>query len=116
MDILFPALVWFAWTPGFNNVAYETHVVPPGIVYESTEPKVAIHVPLFYEPVAITVVGIDAEGNRSAPSGTLWVEWRWNTDIDNDGTTSYPEVLKGYGRFVDAFGKCNDGKKEVPCL
>jgi len=113
------------WAPAPGSVATYT-VFLDGVVHESGIAETEISVCLTdADPHTVTVQAFDSDGNSGPMSDeseiiqmeivppfyafTLTPVVR--ADLDEDGMVGYGD----FGLFTQVFGKCHDGKVEVPC-
>ena len=118
----------FAWTPAPGPVdSYKVFMVTDGVYQEiATVQTEQAHVCFSDQELhAIAVQAFDADGNQGPMSDAssevamlveppLYVHPlvpALQADLDGNGSVGFED----FGLFGQAFGKCNDGRQEVPC-
>ena len=109
IETIMLCVVW-AWLPGEGNTNYE-FFGNDVLIGATTDTQIEACVPAYDTPVTYHVVGLNDAGDRSEPSNTITAKAVYCMDADQDGVVG----MSDFGRFTQQFGKCNDGRKVVPC-
>ena len=108
-ELILTCVIW-SWLPGANNTHYEFYGNDV-LIAATTENQAQACVPGHMIPVTYYVVGLDDAGNRSEPSNSVTAQYIGSHDADLNGVVGFSD----FASFSKSFGKCNDGRKVVPC-
>jgi len=111
---LYALCVWLAWDVATGATGYE--IRRDGLAQAMVQvPTVMACAPDFYTPHTYTVVGLNDAGARGPESDALTLEWRWQLDMNGDGTVGFADIQALMGRVNAAWGTCHNGWGEVNC-
>ena len=105
------------WDPSSSpGVTYEVFMDETSLGFVDGVTK-SICVSDYYVDHEIYVVAQDASGNRSEPSDTLTLRWRFPMDANKDGLVGFVDFFGTLQKAAnESFGKCNDGTIEYVCV